>query len=110
MDRFAAGEVSSLENFLAECPQVDPDVAGGLQALEKFAALVGEKRAPVGFGDFKIRGEAGRGAMGIVYDAWQVSLDRRVALKVLPAALMADPRMVEPIPARGEAGRGLEQS
>jgi serine/threonine protein kinase len=46
-------------------------------------------------GDFRILRVIGRGGMGVVYEAEQISLRRRVALKVLPFAAALDPRQLQ---------------
>jgi serine/threonine protein kinase len=49
-----------------------------------------EQSLPQALGDFRILREIGRGGMGVVYEAEQLSIGRRVALKVLPFAAMLD--------------------
>jgi serine/threonine protein kinase/WD40 repeat protein len=59
-------------------------------------------------GDFRILREVGRGGMGIVYEAEQISLGRRVALKVLPFAATMDPRQLQRFQNEARAAASLE--
>ncbi|HTU24734.1 MAG TPA: serine/threonine-protein kinase [Pirellulales bacterium] len=61
-------------------------------------------------GEFRLIRELGRGGMAIVYEAEQVSLGRRVALKVLPLAAALDPRQLQRFRLEAQAAAHLHHS
>jgi serine/threonine protein kinase/Tfp pilus assembly protein PilF len=99
---------------LSDYAHLYPDQIGPLQKLmPALAALVfaglgagnsihngGKGSAPAAsgerqLGDFRIIREIGRGGMGMVYEAEQLSMGRRVALKVLPFAALAQDKSLQ---------------
>jgi tetratricopeptide (TPR) repeat protein len=61
-------------------------------------------------GDFRVVRELGRGGMGVVYEAEQRSLGRRVALKVLPFAAAIDPRQIARFRVEAQAASQLHHA
>jgi WD40 repeat protein/serine/threonine protein kinase len=102
--RYRAGERPSLQEYINRYPQLAADIREVFPALaeveqvkEDHQEAVGQEAAPPALalqqlGDFRILREVGKGGMGIVYEAEQVSLGRHVALKVLPKNLLLDAR------------------
>ncbi len=64
--------------------------SAGQEAADPFAAEQDADVEPFRIGEFEIRRDLGRGGMGIVYEAYQPSVNRRVALKILPFAALLD--------------------
>lgn len=85
--------------LLARHPDL-PNLSSDLHALDDLhgagaelaAGLPGRPSAEPTLADFEIVREAGRGGMGVVYEAIQRSLGRRVAVKVLTQAAALDDR------------------
>ena len=97
------GEKPDRELFLARCPTqraLAIECLDGVElafSIQKNSRQLCETRRtdPLysePLGDFRILSEIGRGGMGVVYEAVQLSLARNVALKVLPFAAALDER------------------
>ncbi len=101
-DRLRRGETVDIEDYVARWPHHADELRQILPAMQMMARLrietrpaaaaAGTDRGEVNeaLGDFRLVREIGRGGMGVVYEAQQLSLRRRVALKVLPFASVLD--------------------
>jgi len=82
-----------------------------LKAEATFQKLGPEKwSAPEKLGDFRLIRQIGRGGMGVVYEAEQESLGRRVAIKILPASAQFDQRRTERFAAEAKASAMLHHT
>src|SRR5947209_18774661 len=102
--RYRRGERPPLQEYIDRHPELADDIREFFPAMAEMEQVKEDRQevsepAAAGplpplerLGDFRILREVGRGGMGVVYEAEQVSLGRRVALKVLPQRLLADLR------------------
>jgi WD40 repeat protein/serine/threonine protein kinase len=87
-----AGELPQVEEYAARHPELAERIRALFPTLLLLEGLAGDAEtsrpaelvAGGTFGAYRIEGEIGRGAMGVVYSAVHLTLNRRVALKVLP--------------------------
>jgi serine/threonine protein kinase len=80
------------------------------QAARLKIRLKESKTAPHQIPGYKIHGKLGAGAMAVVYKATQLSLNRTVAIKILPKRFTENPEYVERFYKEGQAAGKLNHN
>jgi len=99
---------SELNDLLPVMEMLDRVGARMGRALSRQDGPAAEPEATGLLGDFLIVRVIGRGGMGVVYEAVQKSLNRRVALKILPSSSANDPRKVKRFQVEAQAAALLQ--
>lgn len=107
VERQRSGQRPSISEYTAKHPELAEEIEelfptiAAMEQLKAHKAEASGARAPLAaltldrLGDFRIVGEIGRGGMGIVYEAFQESLGRHVAVKVLPRQSLLNSRQLQ---------------
>lgn len=119
LERCARGEEPDVEEYARRHPELADVLRQMLPALQLMRSSGGgpgarsdasEMHPEAPLGDFRLVRELGRGGMGVVYEAEQLSLGRRVALKVLPMAAALDARQLQRFKNEAQAAAGLHHT
>jgi serine/threonine protein kinase/WD40 repeat protein len=104
--RYRRGEKPSLEEYTDKHPSLAEEIRALFPAMMEMEQAEEERRQPAEppasaephlrqVGDYRILREIAHGGMGVVYEAEQQSLGRRVALKILPVQVGRDTLALE---------------
>ncbi len=110
------GERPSHSEFVAQYPEIADDLAACLESLDFIEQSLGHGPATAilecgqQFGDYHIIREVARGGMGVVYEAFHIGLERRVALKVLSGESFEDAAQRERFLREAKTAAGLHHT
>ncbi len=124
LDDLERGAEPDMETLMAKHPELAEELRSYFQQLQEVhraarpnAMEPSQPRLPEPetpergrLGDFRILREIGRGGMGVVYEAEQISLGRRVALKVLPFAATLDAKQLQRFKNEAQAAAQLHHT
>jgi WD40 repeat protein/serine/threonine protein kinase len=106
-ERYRRGERPSLQEYQERHPELADQIGALFPALAAVEQAEADRAQPGGptvetavpplrqVGDYRILRQIGEGGMGVVYEAEQVSLGRRVALKIMAAQSLGDAKAQE---------------
>lgn len=117
--RRRAGQAITVDAFAAEHPEHADEIRALFPALELLEAVPnGDATPPVDahvtapaidrLGDYRIVREIGRGGMGVVFEAVEETLNRQVAVKILPPQFQLDASLLERFAREAKAAAALQ--